>query len=202
MRARDIMSRPVYTVRPDTSIEHAAALLSDHGFVAAPVVDEDGSLVGIISEADLLRHRVPSDPTAHLWREHAADHGPRPHVVADVMTEAVITAYPDTDVADIAHDMLEHSVRSVPVVERDEVVGMVSRQDILRTVIRTDDVLAAEVQHRLDQYATGKRRWTAVASDSVVRVSGTFDDEVERQVITALARTVPGVTDVRVMQLA
>lgn len=202
MRARDIMTRPVYTVRPDTTIEQAAALLAEHGFAAAPVVDEDRVLIGIVSEADLIRHRVPADPTAHLWREAAEDHTARPHTVEDVMTRAVITAYPDTDVADIARQMLEQSVRSIPVLDRGDVVGIVSRRDILRTVIRTDDVVAAEVQRRLDQYAVGRRRWTATVDDGVVQVSGHFEDEVERQVIAALARTVPGVAEVRVLVLA
>jgi CBS domain-containing protein len=202
MRARDIMTCPVYTVRPDTTIEQAAALLSEHGFAGAPVVDEERVLVGIISEADLIRHRVPSDPTAHLWRVAAGDHVARPHLVSEVMTHTVITAYPDTDVADIAHQMLEHSVRSVPVLDQGEVVGIVGRRDILRTVVRTDDVVAGEVQRRLDQYAMGHRRWTAAVEDGVVQVSGNFDDEVERQVIGALARTVPGVSEVRVLVLA
>jgi len=202
MRAREIMTRPVHTVRPDTTIEQAAALLAEHGFAAAPVVDEQRVLIGIVSEADLIRYRVPVDPTAHLWREAAEDHTVRPHLVADVMTHTVLTAYPDTDVADIARQMLEHSVRSIPVLDRGDVVGIVSRRDILRTVIRTDDIVAGEVQRRLDQYAVGRRRWTATVEDGVVQVSGNFDDEVERQVIAALARTVPGVTEVRVLVLA
>lgn len=202
MRARDIMTCPVYTVRPDTSIEQAAALLAEHGFAAAPVVDDERVLVGIVSEADLIRYRVPADPTAHLWREAAEEHAARPHLVSDVMTHTVLTAYPDTDVADIAHQMLEQSVRSIPVLDQSEVVGIVSRRDILRTVIRTDDVVASEVQRRLDQYAVGRRRWTATVEDGVVKVSGNFEDEVERQVIAALSRTVPGVTEVRVLVLA
>ena len=67
MRVRDIMSRPVHTVRVTDRIDVAAALLSTHNITAAPVVDA-GALVGMVSEGDLLRQRVSSDPTAHQLR--------------------------------------------------------------------------------------------------------------------------------------
>ncbi|MQA27009.1 MAG: CBS domain-containing protein [Micromonosporaceae bacterium] len=202
MRARDIMSRPVHTVRPDTSIEEAAALLSGHGFAAAPVVGKHGDLVGIVGEGDLLRHRVPPDPTAHLRRDLPVPHGQRPRVVADVMTREVIAMPPDADVADIAEQMLDRNVRSIPIVDDGEVIGIVSRRDILRAVVRTDDVIGMEAQHRLDEYAAGQHRWTVTVAEGVVHVSGDFDDEVQRQIVTVLARTVPGVAEARVMQPA
>ncbi len=202
MRARDIMSCPVYTVRPDTSIEEAAALLFEHGFAAAPVVGEQGELVGIVAEGDLLRHRVPPDPTAHLRRDLPVPHGQRPRVVSDVMTREVIATSPDADVADLAARMLDRNVRSIPIVDTSEVIGIVSRRDILQAVVRTDDVIGMEVRYRLDQYAAGQHRWTVAVADGVVQVSGEFDDEVQRQIVMVLARTVPGVAEARVMEPA
>lgn len=200
MRARDLMSRPVYTVRPDTSIEQAAALLADHGFAAAPVVGEDGRLLGIVAEADLLRDRIPPDPVAHLRRDPpTTDH--RPHQVAEVMSPDVVTMVPDADPADLAAVMLDRRFRSIPIVERGEVVGVVSRRDLLRGMVRTDDMVTIHVQRRLDEYAGGRRLWTAVVVDGVVQLSGDFDDDVERRVVTVLTRTVPGVVDVRIPQL-
>ncbi len=202
MRARDVMSRPVYSVRRDTPIERAAALLTEHGFAAAPVVSEYGHLIGIVSEADLIEHRVPVDPTAHLRRDLPAPNGTRPRVVGEVMTREVISLPPEADLADVAETMLGDRIRSIPIVERGEVVGIVSRRDILRSVVRGDDVLGMEVQHRLDEYANGRRRWTVTVADGVVHVAGSFDDEVERQVVALLARTVPGVVEARLMQPA
>jgi CBS domain-containing protein len=195
MRVRDIMTQPVFTVRPTDPIEGAAALLTDRRITAAPVVDDLNRLVGIVSEGDLLRNRVPEDPTAHL-RAPVGPASRRPRVVAEVMTHHVVTAWLMEDVADVAHTMLERDVRSVPVLDGSHVVGIVSRRDVLRSVVRTDDVLTHEVQDRLDAYAGGVRRWTATVTDGVVTVEGAFDDDTERQIVDALVRTVSGVASV------
>jgi CBS domain-containing protein len=106
----------------------------------------------------------------------------------------LMTATADTDVAEVADTMLQHDVRSMPVVEGDEVVGIISRRDILRAMVRSDDVLLKEVQHRLDEYADGVHRWTAVVDGGIATVVGEFRNDTERAVVTVLARTVPGVS--------
>ena|SRR5919198_4204308 len=132
MRARDVMSRPVYTVRPDTPIEQAAALLDEHGFAAAPVVNGTGRLVGIVSEADLLQHRVPPDPTAHLRRGIPRPAGDRPRLVGQVMTNSVISMPPEADLAEVTEQLLDHQIRSMPIVAQ----GEVERQ-VVATLART-----------------------------------------------------------------
>jgi CBS domain-containing protein len=199
MRVRDVMSRPVYTVGACDTIEYAAALLADRKVTAVPVLDATGRLVGMVSEGDLLRHRVPHDPTAHARRD-LADTGGRPKLVRDVMTTQPVTTWPEADLADVAALMLRHNVRSVPILDDGRLVGIVSRRDILRTVVRTDEVLRDEVQHRLDEYADGIRRWNVTVADGVARVEGAFIDEPERTIVTVIARTVPGVAAVRVRQ--
>jgi CBS domain-containing protein len=118
-------------------------------------------------------------------------------VVADVMSRDVVVMPPDADLADVAEAMLYNDVRSVPVVDDTaQLTGIVSRRDILRTVVRTDDILQMDVQHRLDEYAGGERRWTATVSGGVVTIGGPYDDEAERRVVGVLARTVAGVSAV------
>jgi CBS domain-containing protein len=190
MRVRDIMSHPVFTVRSTDPIEGAAALLADRRITAAPVVDGDGRLIGIVSEGDLLRDRVPEDPTAHL-RPVVNHH--RPRVVAEVMTGKVVTAWLDEDVSDVARTMLHRDVRSIPVLDGGRLVGIVSRRDLLRAVVRTDDVLRDEVQQRLDGYAGGTRRWTAVVTDGTATIEGMFDDETEQRIVSVMVHTVPGI---------
>jgi CBS domain-containing protein len=190
MRVRDIMSHPVFTVRSTDPIEGAAALLADRGITAAPVVDPDGRLIGMVSEGDLLRDRVPDDPTAHL-RPMVSHH--RPKVVAEVMTRTVVTAWLDEDVSDVARTMLNRDVRSIPVLDGGRLVGIISRRDLLRTVVRTDEVLTDEVQQRLDGYAGGIRRWTATVTDGTARVEGTFDDATEQRIVSVMVHTVPGI---------
>lgn len=196
MRVKDIMTHKVYSVRTVDPIEAAAQLLADRRITAAPVFDEAGELVGMVSEGDLLWHRVPSDPTAHLRPAPGVD-GDRPRTVADVMSGSPLTTWPDADLADVAQTMLEREVRSLPVLENDVLVGIISRRDILRTVIRTDEIVQREVQHRLDEYAGGDRRWTATVDDGVVTIGGDTDDEVEQTVVRIMARTIPGVADVK-----
>ncbi|SNY59998.1 CBS domain-containing protein [Paractinoplanes atraurantiacus] len=192
MRAKDVMTSPVLTVAPAAPVEEAVALLTSHGVTALPVVTEAGDLVGMVSEGDLLRHRVPVDRTAHMLAppSPALD---RPASVAEAMTPAPITTWPGADLADIAEAMLAGDVRSIPVLDDGAVVGIVSRRDILRAMVRTDEALAAEVQHRLDEYAP---RWTATVKAGAATVTGPFGDDTERAVVTALTRTVAGVVAV------
>ena len=199
MRAKDIMSRPVHTVRADDTVERAAALLTEHDITAAPVIDGADELVGMVSEGDLLWHRVPSDPTAHVWRTREADLADRPRFVRDVMSANVVAVWPDADVADAAELMLARNVRSVPVVEDGDLLGIVSRRDILRSVVRTDDVVLRDVQQRLDAYAGAQRRWTAQVTDGVAMVEGRYDTGFDRTILEVLVRTVPGVAAVRLL---
>ena len=196
MRAGDIMTSPVHTVGPDASVESAAELLAAKTVTALPVVDDDGALVGMVSEGDLLWHRVPTDPTAHLWR-HLDQEAPRPpRTVREVMSTRPVTTTSDADVADVADTMLQRDVRSVPVVDGRKVVGIISRRDILRAAVRGDDVLTREVQHRLDEYAGTPGRWTATVHKGVASVAGLLRNETERTVVAVLTRSVPGVTAV------
>lgn len=197
MRARDIMTRPVFTVRPTETVQHAAALLADKKITAVPVLNEADEVIGMVSEADLLRHRVPPDPDVHLWRAAGGDGERRPATVAEVMSTPACMSTPQADIADIAQTMLCHNVRSVPILDGEQLVGIVSRRDILRTVIRTDDVLAKDIQHRLDEYASGAHRWTATVTDGTATIEGGFDNDTERTVVAVMARTVPGVAAVR-----
>jgi CBS domain-containing protein len=196
MRAKDIMSSPVHTVEQGTSVEVAAELMTSKAVTALPVVDSGGALVGVVSEGDLLWHHVPSDPTAHLRRRPDVDPANRPHVVGEVMSPYPVTTRPDADVAAVAEEMLERDVRSMPVLDDGCLVGIVSRRDILRAMVRTDDVLTADVQHRLDEYSDGEHRWTAVVAGGVARISGEFRDDTEQAIVAVLARTVPGVAAV------
>jgi CBS domain-containing protein len=197
MRARDIMTTPVHVIWQNAPVESAAELLTEKSVTALPVVDAKGALVGMVSEGDLLWHRVPTDPTAHLWRHLENSSERRPGTVREVMSARPVTATPDADVADIADLMLRHNVRSVPIVEDRDVVGIVSRRDVLRAAVRGDDVLAKEVQHRLDEYADGVRRWTATVDGGVAAISGDFTNDTERTVVTVLTRTVPGISGVK-----
>jgi CBS domain-containing protein len=192
MRARDIMTSPVITVRPDTSIKAAAAILAERGFTALPVVDDDERLIGVVTEADLVRDRIPRDARA-LCHPHAEEL-PRPltTAVGEVMTTPAVGMAAGTDVAVLAAAMLDAGQRSVPIVDGARVVGIVTRRDIVRVVARDDVTVGRDVRHRLELYGGGDR-WRVDVQDGVVTIVDAFDDETDRHVARVLAEAVPGV---------
>ncbi|MEV5410870.1 CBS domain-containing protein [Thermopolyspora sp. NPDC052614] len=111
MKVKDIMTAPVITVRRDTSVPDVAALLRGRRVSAVPVVDDEGAVVGLVSEYDLLA------------REGAT--------AADVMTSAVISVTEDTDVDEVRHLLVERRIRRVPVLSGGHMVGIVSRSDVM-----------------------------------------------------------------------
>lgn len=196
MRARDIMTSPVTTVRPETSIKEAAAVLAGKGFTALPVVDEEDRLIGIITEADLVRDRVPRDPRALC---HPGEELPTvaTTAVGEVMTTPVDAMGAGTDVAVLAKVLLDAGHRSMPIVDGSRVVGIVTRRDIVRVIARDDHTIAEDVRHRLEIYG-GARRWQVEVRDGMVTIGDQFDSdqgdaETDRHVATVLAEAVPGV---------
>jgi CBS domain-containing protein len=203
MQARDIMTRPVITFRARTSVREAAAVLTGKQITAAPVLDDADEIIGMVSEGDLIADRFGHDPRSHARRDTESEHD-APATVGAVMTDTVIAMSVTADAADLAETMLRHDVRSIPIVEGSTVLGIVSRRDLLRTLIRDDDVIRAEVAHRLDTYTGGRQQWDVQVDQGRVRIDGPVEDEAEGQILLILARTVPGVAhaDMHVRQPA
>jgi CBS-domain-containing membrane protein len=128
MKARDVMTSPVVTLQPDTPVPAAAALLYSHGFTSAPVLDAAGQIVGIVAEADLVRSPVVPD----WW---VVQQEPDP-TVDQVMTPTPAVMHPEDDLADVVAVMLDSSIRSIPIVDDRDVVGIITRHDVLRVVAR------------------------------------------------------------------
>src|SRR5512133_1663439 len=99
MQARQIMTTPVFTVRPETTVRETATLLLEHRITAAPVLDADGELIGMVSEGDLVVDRFGHDPRSQL--RPVEDEPPGPQTVAEVMTTPVVALGPSADAADL-----------------------------------------------------------------------------------------------------
>lgn len=197
MRARDVMSKPVITVMPDATVKDAAGLLASNGFTALPVVNDDDRLIGIVTEADLIRDRFPRDTRN---RRYTDDETPpvRPGMrVADVMTSPVVAMGATTDVADLITAMWDSKVRSMPIVDGSRVVGIVTRRDLVRILGRADGAIETDVRHALEHYC-GVDRWTVDVRDGVVSLGDEYQDETERHVAVVLAEGVPGVVGAHV----
>lgn len=149
MKARDVMTTPVITLRPDTPVNAAAALLVSHGFTAAPVMDAAGRVIGIVTETDLVRGRVVPEG----W---AVAELPMPPVVS-VMTPSPMCMRPEDDLADLVALMLDTRTRSIPIVDNGELVGIVTRRDVLRVVARRE-LTTQDVLRRRGGLVNGDRR--------------------------------------------
>lgn len=182
MRASDIMTRPVITVGPDDTVRDAAHLLVEHGFAGLPVVDDDERVIGVITEADVL---AASSTGSSI-------DGP----VAELMSRPVEVVAPDADGNEVVRRMLDGRLRCMPVVQHGELIGVISRRDLLRPMIRSDDAIAIGFTSALISYAGYRRRWHVSVLAGAVTISGHFRDDAERQVVIAVARTVTGVVDV------
>ncbi|MEV0067964.1 CBS domain-containing protein [Amycolatopsis sp. NPDC050768] len=190
MRARDLMSAPVVTVHPWAPAKEAAEVLSEHGFTALPVVDDDERLIGIVTEADLIRGRIPADTrSAHLRPEPSA---PVDTTVEQVMSTPVTAMSSGTDVADLCQALVDAKIRAMPIVDGSRVVGIVTRGDVVRVLAREDAAIAVDVRHRLEIYG-GTGRWKVEVHDGLVRIVDRYDDTTDRHVATLLALAVPGV---------
>lgn len=185
MRVRDVMASPVVTVAPDAALKEVASLLVERRINAVPVVDAGDRLIGIVSEADLL-----SLETGQV----AAAGGAPPHSAGEVMRQSVYTVTGDTDATAAARLMLRHRLKSVPVVDADQVVGMVTRRDLLRLLARSDEDIRADLERRVAQELEALRQAVVEVRDGVVSVDA---DGPCRQLIEQLARAVPGVVEVR-----
>lgn len=197
MRAEQIMTTPVATIAASATVHEAIELLTNSGVTSAPVLDESGNVVGIVSEVDLLRGRLAHDPRTQAGPV-APDGDDPPTRVRDVMTEPVVCLSAQTDVAQLAEVLVDNRVRAVPILDGGELVGIVSRRDVLRTLLRTDTSISAEVQERLDAYAGSAGRWVARTEQGTVTIDGAIDDNRVARVLDLLARTVPGVVRVHV----
>lgn len=197
MRVGDVMTRSVVTTTPQAPVKDAAVVLAGHGVTALPVVDETSQLVGVLTEADVVRGRIPPDPRRRAWRGSRAGSTP-PASVAEVMSSPALTANPQNDAADLARMMIDRGLRSVPVVDEGRVVGIVTRRDLVRTIARDDSLIAADIRRRLEAYG-GLDRWTVHAQQGSVTITDAYADPADHHVALVLAQAVPGVVHVEVV---
>jgi CBS domain-containing protein len=195
MRAKDVMTSPVVTVTADTSIKDGAAILVQKKISALPVVSFSNELIGIVSEADLVRLEMEPDPRRHVipQRQHTK---PTPRVVGEVMTKDVIAVPEDADVALVARLMLERHLKSIPVVIGTDLVGIVARRDVLKVLARSDLEIHVELEDLLDEEIQMMGRYRARVADGIVTLIGPTD-RASRRLAELLARSVPGVIEVR-----
>jgi len=219
MNAREVMSRRVISVTPETTIEEAIRLMLDHRISGLPVVDAAGALVGVVTEGDLLRRIETGTDKRHsgwvglllgpgrLAAEYTRSHA---HKVGEVMTSEVVGVSPDTPLTEVVELMEDRRIKRVPVVDRGKLVGIVSRANLVaalagmlskeRGAAMSDDDIRRAILAEIDKQPWGPRESVdAVVRDGVVELQGTILDERERAALIVAAENLPGVKSVRDM---
>ena len=189
------MSQPVITVAPGAAIKDAARLLVEHQISALPVLDADGELVGIVSEADLLPLETRPDPRSQATPLRPSA-GSTAQTVAEVMTHHVLVVEADSEVSQAARIMLEAGVKRVPVVRGRRVIGIVSRRDLVRVIARPDEELETEIVNRLSQLGLLTSPRAVAVTNGVVTIQSD-DQGTGRRLAESVVLGVPGVLEVR-----
>jgi CBS domain-containing protein len=191
-----LMVTDVAVVHGDTPFKDIVVLLAERHISGVPVIGKDQSVVGIVSESDLLHGTT--DEHKPFWA--GGRHGYHPHTVAaEMMTSPAVCVHPDTTVTHAAKLLAEEGVRRLPVVDADgALVGIVSRRDVLGVFLRSDRDLRAEILHEVFE----RSLWMDATEASVEVQSGvaTLRGQVEAkslvEIAGSLTQAVDGVVDV------
>lgn len=207
MTVRDVMASPVVTVRRETPLKDVARLLINNGVSGVPVVDDAGSVVGVVSEGDFLvkeqgaaeiHHRrlarlfgESSEARAQLEKVEARTAG-------EAMTSPAITVAPGSAIRDAAALMTRRSVNRLPVVDDGRLVGIVTRADLLRAYLRSD----TELERVVRDDVILRMMWLDPASFDITvrngeaRIVGSVERRSTAEIIEASVRMVPGIVAV------
>ena len=220
MQAHDIMTPDVIAVRPDTPLAEVAELMLIHRISGLPVV-EDGAVVGMLSEGDLLRRaELGTAPARPRWLtlfaagDRAAEAFVKTHgrTAGEVMSRTLVAVSPETPVEELAAQMETHRVKRLPVVRGGQLVGIVTRADLLRALAARlgqgagtsagvpaspeDDrrIRAALLAGlRTEAWAPSPAALTVQVQGGVVHLWGTIRSDAQRRAVVAAAESTEGV---------
>jgi CBS domain-containing protein len=213
MKAKDVMTSPVVSIEPDASIWQAVRIMLQRHISGLPVIDQKGALVGIVTEGDFLRRvETGTQRRRPRWLEYLigpgrlADEYTRAHgrKVSEIMTADPLTVREDTPLDEIVRLMEKRQIKRVPVVRDQQVVGIVSRANLVHALAScARDIRPASAGDRAirDRIVAelASQSWAPVAlvdvqvRDGVVELWGMITDERERKAIVVAAENAPGV---------
>jgi len=215
MQARDVMVCGVISVGPDIPVRIAANAMVSNCVSALPVIDIYAKLVGIVSEGDLIRRveigterRRSEEATAtpvssdSMAQEFVKSHAQR---VSDVMTREVITAKPETPLREIANLMEKHSIKRVPIIQDQRVVGIVSRVNLLQVLARAKDdtdwveddrMLHQRFVHSIKDQPWADRPFNIIINGHCADLWGFVNSVDEKTAVRVAAEATPGIKSV------
>jgi CBS domain-containing protein len=204
MKIEALMTKDVVTVAPDASLKDAAALLSAKRISGAPVCDESNVVLGVISEADIIRKEQGLSPDVHgvaRWFTRLFDQEVdkvEARTVGQAMTAPALTVRPFDAVSKAARLMVEHRINRLPVIVDGKLAGIVTRADLVRAFHRTDEEIAEQIRDEVLVHALwlGPEELDLTVRDGLVTITGAVDTESDARVVEQLVRGIPGVVDV------
>ncbi len=208
MTVRDVMSASVISVRKETPLKEVARVLVDHGISGLPVLDAESRLVGVVSEADFLLKEVGQETVPHrrLERLLGASQETRQHrakigatTAAEAMTAPAITIDPGRSISAAARAMTMHHINRLVVVEHDRPVGIVSRADIVRAFVRSDEELADTIREDVLRRILwlDPESFAVQVKNGMVAIKGHVDRRSTAETVESSIAMVPGIVDVR-----
>lgn len=146
-KAADVMTREVVTVSPETTIRELAEILAERKINGVPVVDDDGTLIGVVCESDLVNQNRPLHiptvfvildsiiPLENPWRLHKELKRIAATTVGDIYSHPAVSVEPGTDLSEVARIMSDKKMYTIPVVDRGKLVGVLGKADVIRSLI-------------------------------------------------------------------
>jgi CBS-domain-containing membrane protein len=207
MTVRDVMTRSVVSVRPGTPLKEVAQLLIDHRISGLPVVDDDGAVLGIVSEADFLvkeqgaeavRHR----PLARILGESRESRSQLAKIGAltagEAMTAPAVTVSSGRRMAEAAAVMTARGINRLPVVDDGRLVGIVTRADLVRAYVRSDDELASSIREDVLRRIMwlDPALFAVIVTDGAASISGRVERRSTAEMIERAVGMVPGIMNV------
>lgn len=207
MTVRHAMTQSVISVRPGTPLKEVARLLIDHRISGLPVVDDDGAVLGIVSEADFLvkeqgaeaiRHR----PLARILGESRESRSQLAKLAAltagEAMTAPAFTVSSGRRISEAAAVMTARGVNRLPVVDDGRLVGIVTRADLVRAYVRSDDDLARTIRDEvlLRIFWLDPTPFTVVVKDGAASIRGHVERRSVAEMVEEAVTMVPGIMNV------
>ncbi|MFG1928839.1 CBS domain-containing protein [Cryptosporangium sp. NPDC048952] len=199
---KEVMTANVHSVHVGSSVKSIAERLDGTGITAVPVLDDETNVVGVVSETDLL-HKITYQDDTDEWprflRRHRTDRAKAEGLLAgDLMTSPAVTIGPDNSVVEAAQRMEKYKVKRMPVVnDTGELVGIVSRGDLIRLFVRSDAAIQEEVAHEVvGRVLLSPPGVTVVVADGIVTLAGPVQRRSAAEIALELSRRVDGVVDV------
>lgn len=204
MKVQEIMTSDVLTIGPEAEIRDVARIFVEHAISGLPVCGAQREILGVVSEGDILfKEQGPRGQSAlsHFSGKASKEFEKALAVkVSEAMTAPAITISPYSSVAEAAGLMSEHGINRLPVMKRGKLVGIVTRTDLVRAFVRSDEEIGREIREDVLRDTLWLEVPAAVRVDvdrGVVRLNGHMQTSSDASLLVRLVGRVPGVVSVR-----